>query len=163
MADTQRIQCLARFKFRSDTLINWENNNPVLLSGEFGVVTDGAETEKVKIGDGTTDWNNLSYWKGPQGEKGDSFTYEDFTEEQLLLLKGEKGDKGDTYSLSETDKDEIASLVIGSLQIDQTFDGTSENAQSGIAVAEAISGLATETYVDTAISTAIGEALESDY
>lgn len=39
---------------------------------------------------------------GPQGEKGDKgdtgdpFTYEDFTPEQLALLKGEKGDKGDT-------------------------------------------------------------------
>ena len=36
---------------------------------------------------------------GAQGEKGDAFTYEDFTEEQLASLKGEKGDtgsKGDT-------------------------------------------------------------------
>ena len=30
-----------------------------------------------------------------KGEKGDAFTYEDFTEEQLASLKGEKGDKGD--------------------------------------------------------------------
>ena len=31
-----------------------------------------------------------------KGDKGDAFTYEDFTPEQLALLKGEKGDKGDT-------------------------------------------------------------------
>lgn len=36
--------------------------------------------------------------QGEQGEKGDPFTYEDFTEEQLASLKGEKGDKGDTGS-----------------------------------------------------------------
>lgn len=30
------------------------------------------------------------------GPKGDPFTYEDFTPEQLATLKGEKGDKGDT-------------------------------------------------------------------
>lgn len=30
-----------------------------------------------------------------KGDKGDPFTYEDFTEEQLEDLKGEKGDKGD--------------------------------------------------------------------
>ncbi len=30
------------------------------------------------------------------GEKGDDFTYEDFTTEQLDALKGEKGDKGDS-------------------------------------------------------------------
>lgn len=33
--------------------------------------------------------------RGLQGEKGDPFTYEDFTTEQLEALKGEKGDKGE--------------------------------------------------------------------
>ncbi len=39
--------------------------------------------------------------RGPQGDQGDSFTYADFTEEQLIQLtgpegeKGEKGDQGD--------------------------------------------------------------------
>ena len=33
---------------------------------------------------------------GPKGDKGDPFTYADFTPEQLAGLKGEKGDKGDT-------------------------------------------------------------------
>lgn len=39
--------------------------------------------------------------QGPQGEageagpKGDAFTYDDFTEGQLALLKGEKGEKGE--------------------------------------------------------------------
>lgn len=33
---------------------------------------------------------------GPKGDKGDAFTYDDFTAEQLAALKGEKGDKGDT-------------------------------------------------------------------
>ena len=30
-----------------------------------------------------------------KGDKGDPFTYDDFTPEQLAGLKGEKGDKGD--------------------------------------------------------------------
>ena len=33
---------------------------------------------------------------GPKGDKGDAFTYNDFTAEQLAALKGEKGAKGDT-------------------------------------------------------------------
>lgn len=33
--------------------------------------------------------------QGPPGEKGDPFTYRDFTAEQLLALKGAKGEKGD--------------------------------------------------------------------
>lgn len=32
---------------------------------------------------------------GSPGEKGDAFTYEDFTEEQLAALKGPKGDPGE--------------------------------------------------------------------
>ena len=39
---------------------------------------------------------------GPQGPKGDAFTYADFTEAQLLALKGPKGDKGDTGSKGDT-------------------------------------------------------------
>ena len=35
-----------------------------------------------------------------KGEKGDPFTYEDFTTEQLASLKGDKGDTGDTPQLS---------------------------------------------------------------
>lgn len=56
-----------------------------------------------------------------QGEKGDPFTYEDFTVEQLKALKGEKGDKGDkgdrgeagsNYVLTTADKNEIANIVL---------------------------------------------------
>ena len=51
---------------------------------------------------------NIELTPGPQGEKGDPFTYHDFTEDQLEYLRGpvgdtgpqggqgEKGDKGDT-------------------------------------------------------------------
>lgn len=60
----------ARIKYRSDTLNAWNENNPVLLSGEFGVVTglnsvgDGLENEsrKVKIGDGIHNWKELQWW-----------------------------------------------------------------------------------------------------
>ncbi len=60
----------ARFAFRSDTLDNWKKVNPILLPGEFSVVTDGTEIEKVKIGDGKTPWRYLPWWKGPKGEEG---------------------------------------------------------------------------------------------
>jgi hypothetical protein len=36
----------------------WTSANPILLAGEIGVETD---TNKVKIGDGITHWNNLDY------------------------------------------------------------------------------------------------------
>ena len=49
------------YKTMSDTASNWTSNNPTLLLGEFGYETD---TEKLKIGDGTTAWNSLDYWTG---------------------------------------------------------------------------------------------------
>lgn len=42
------------------TASRWTDTNPVLLAGEIGVETD---TKKIKIGDGTTHWNNLDYMK----------------------------------------------------------------------------------------------------
>lgn len=48
------------------------------------------------------------------GEKGDPFTYEDFTPEQLEALKGtdgkdgKDGENGSDYVLTESDKTEIA-------------------------------------------------------
>lgn len=74
--------------------------------------------------------------KGEKGDKGSPFTYSDFTAEQLEGLrgpqgvqgprglkgdtgekgekgdKGEKGEKGDTYTLTDSDKTDIADLVL---------------------------------------------------
>ena len=47
----------------------------------------------------TKDWKIIPAIKGDTGPKGDPFTYNDFTPEQLEKLKGPKGDigpKGDT-------------------------------------------------------------------
>ena len=45
--------------------------------------------------DGYTPVKGVDYFDGEKGDKGDPFTYEDFTPEQLASLKGDKGDKGD--------------------------------------------------------------------
>lgn len=49
---------MPKIQLRQDISSVWQSKNPVLLLGEFGVETD---TNKFKIGDGITDWNNLSY------------------------------------------------------------------------------------------------------
>lgn len=41
---------------RSDIEENWSLVNPVLAKGEFGYTTD---TKKLKLGDGSTKWNDL--------------------------------------------------------------------------------------------------------
>ena len=76
-------------------LYDW--SNPISISGEAGPI---GET-------------------GPQGPKGDAFTYNDFTPEQLNALKGPKGDKGDTgeqgpkgdaFKYSDFTSEQLASL-----------------------------------------------------
>ena len=57
MAD--KIFLNSHFAFRSDTLENWQRENPVLENGEPSIVSDGNENEWLKIGDGVTTWNDL--------------------------------------------------------------------------------------------------------
>ena len=43
---------------RNDTAENWSTKKPILAKGEFGVEND---TNKFKIGDGVTAWDELGY------------------------------------------------------------------------------------------------------
>lgn len=45
-------------KLRRDTAANWETADSVLAAGELGIETD---TNKIKIGDGATEWTGLKY------------------------------------------------------------------------------------------------------
>ena len=47
-----------QIQMRRDTSSNWTSIDPILASGEIGVETN---TNKIKIGDGVTAWNSLSY------------------------------------------------------------------------------------------------------
>lgn len=72
----------------------------------YGIGT--AAPYDIYIYDGVSStWVNNGSIQGPQGEKGDAFTYEDFTEEQLESLRGPQGiqgvqgEKGDTGETGE--------------------------------------------------------------
>lgn len=51
----------SQIQLRRDTAANWTSVNPTLAQGEIGYVTD---TNKFKIGDGTTAWSSLAYFNG---------------------------------------------------------------------------------------------------
>ena len=116
--------------------------------------------------------------QGVKGDKGEPFTYDDFTAEQLAALKGEKGDKGDRGLQGEKGdtgaagaqgiqgekgadgytpqkgvdyftEEDIAGLNIPS--VDQPYSSTSENAQSGKAVAEAVTPMRQTITIDTPV------------
>jgi len=48
-----------RMQLRADTAANWTSINPTLLSAEIGLERD---TNKIKIGNGSTAWNSLGYF-----------------------------------------------------------------------------------------------------
>ena len=58
-----------QFQFRRGTATEWTSANTVLAAGEMGLEMD---TDKFKIGDGTTAWNSLGYGgiKGDTGDQG---------------------------------------------------------------------------------------------
>lgn len=47
-----------QIQLRNDTASNWTSANPTLARGELGIEVD---TNKIKIGDGSTDWDSLPY------------------------------------------------------------------------------------------------------
>jgi len=53
--------------FRRDTAANWLSINPILSAGEIGLESD---TEKIKLGDGVSDWDELNYFYGYLGSVG---------------------------------------------------------------------------------------------
>lgn len=52
-----------RHKQKYDTSTNWATNNIVLLAGEIGIESD---TNKFKVGNGTSAWNELDYAGGSE-------------------------------------------------------------------------------------------------
>ena len=56
-----------RIFLRRDTAANWSSENPVLSEGEPGFDTTN---QILKVGNGTTPWNSLAQFQGPQGVAG---------------------------------------------------------------------------------------------
>ena len=77
---------MTRIIQRNDTVENWASNNPILAKGEIGAET---ETYKIKVGDGSTAWNDLPYLNGSGA------TTEDF-DTIITYINGEE------YTVNET-------------------------------------------------------------
>ena len=64
--------------------------------------------DKLSDSNGKLQYNGSDV--GLKGDKGDPFTYSDFTTEQLAALKGAKGDKGDPFTYSDFTTEQLAAL-----------------------------------------------------
>jgi len=104
-----------RIKLRRDTAANWTQENPVLAAGEPGLETD---TGKVKYGNGTTPWAQLSYGGGGAAsltDEGNVVITAGSTEHWIATQRSEEGNTtpnalrydslGNLYSLTRTDED----------------------------------------------------------
>ncbi len=78
-----------------------ENGNWFIVDVDTEVKAQGEKGDAFTYNDFTPE--QLEALKGADGAKGEPFTYADFTEEQLAALKGEKGDKGDTGTVDTSD------------------------------------------------------------
>lgn len=67
MSKTVKVQ----ITLREDSSNVWEKLNPILKKAEFGYESN---TGKLKIGDGVTAWNSLSYLIGERVPEGAIFT-----------------------------------------------------------------------------------------
>lgn len=60
MPETKTLN--VRIQIRSKTATEWQSSNEVLLKGEVGIeLGTTAAGNKIKVGDGTTAWNDLGY------------------------------------------------------------------------------------------------------
>jgi hypothetical protein len=73
-----------QLQFRRGTLTEWSNANTLLAAGELAIETD---TQNIKIGDGTTSWNSLSYG-GLLGPTGPTFSVSPTTSGNLVYANG---------------------------------------------------------------------------
>ena len=136
---------------------NQQNDNTkVTYNGKFGLITINKFTDdngsymeiggivkgvlndkfthytiysKGTITNGIPTWNDTNIVGIEQGGKGDPFTYDDFTEEQLAALKGEtgpKGDKGDKGDQGPAGTlESFSSVTIPELIVDGPITGNS--------------------------------------
>lgn len=86
----------AQMKQRRDTKANWAAQNPVLLAGELGIVSD--DPNLYKVGDGTTAWNALPF-------RGFDGTLAQTTGDSETAVMSQKAvTRGITEILTETQK-----------------------------------------------------------
>ena len=86
-----------QIQFKRGTASQWTSSNPVLALAEMGIETD---TNKFKIGNGSTAWNSLSYG-GIQGYTGSSGGL-GYTGSGGLGYTGSKGDTGLGFSIAKS-------------------------------------------------------------
>lgn len=93
-------------RLRGDVAANWTANNPVLAQDEIGIERD---TNRLKIGDGSTPWADLPYWGLGDHQHNDLY----YTEAEIDGLLAGKSDTGHLHDDRYYTQAEVDALVAG--------------------------------------------------
>ncbi|MGN1200847.1 MAG: hypothetical protein ACI4R8_01095 [Candidatus Caccovivens sp.] len=112
-----------RIILRNDTSANWTASNPTLLKGEIGLERD---TDKYKIGDGTTTWNLLPYFA--------NLSLSDKTSLDTLIKMLADDAFGNVNDIQVNDtsvvEDKVAKIVIGKVTFSTQSQTVEESGES---------------------------------
>ena len=132
---------------RRDTASNWTSANPTLSGGEVGVETD---TLKMKLGNGSTAWNSLSYYATPSIDDVGDVTITSASSGQFLKWNGTAW-VNDTIDLgTDTAGSYVSSLVAGT-GVTLT-NNSGETATPTIAIGQAVGTTDNVTFSDVTVS-----------
>lgn len=109
----------ARVQMKKDTAANWEAANPVILAGEFIIVTTANGETRFKVGDGTKRYTQLPY-----------------TDEPLRSLVGEKLGKTEAAAKVQNKLNIFGQEYDGSAPVTVNTIGNATTTQSGLMSAE---------------------------
>lgn len=105
---------------------------------------------------------DIERFKGPQGDKGDAFKYEDFTQEQLNALQGLPGKDGTSISYTDTGW-QLLSLINGTAQAGRAnqpkYRLVSINDTNMLFINGAISNVSSKTMVFAKLPTNISQKI----
>lgn len=151
MAIEQKIY-KTTFKLRRGQSADWTSVNPLLADGEPGFELD---TGKLKIGNGSTNWNDLAYIAGPDYADTDLTNY--YTKDEINNLISELNSAIDNeISKTYATKQELEE-AINSIDVDLTGYATEEWVNSQGFLKEIPSNYITESILEETLATYVTE------
>ena len=146
-------ELMSRVKSKIDTAENWETNNPKLLKGEVVpvVVTDSngnLTNVAFKVGDGVSNYATLPF---ASANAWDVFDWAKAESVEIRITDDSKY-YIDFFDVGSTPNENTIIKSVELFTVDQTYSEDSKNAQSGKAIASALSSKV-DTVTGKALST----------
>jgi hypothetical protein len=131
---------------RRDTAPNWTSVNPVLAASELGFETD---TNKFKLGDGTSTWTALAYQGGSGVSLTPSATQTIVAQNATttpLIVKGAASQSADLFSVQNSGAAKVLTVgSTGAVTLGSSTQGATVNGSLSVSGSTSTVGLTTST------------------